>query len=439
MNLRRMVDLRPDERAGVLWSFLYFFALLSSYYILRPLRDEMGITGGVEQLHWMFTGTFLAMLLAVPLFGAAARTLPRHVLLPAVYAFFIVNLLVFHALLQSGIATVYVARAFFIWVSVFNLFVVSVFWSFMADLFSNAQARRLFGFIAAGGSLGALLGPGLTAALAGVLGPFNLLPISALLLGVALLCITRLLAWSGRHGGVESRPHADNTDRAIGGGMLDGIRLVFRSRYLLAICLYIWLFTTLSTFLYFQQAHIVRGAFDDPAQRTAVFAGIDLAVNALTILVQLFVTHRLIARLGLGKTLALLPALMALGFACLGAAPVLAVLVPFQVLRRAGNYAVAKPAREILFTVVSRAERYKAKNLIDTVVYRGGDALSGWLFAGLSGLGLGLAGIALLALPVAAMWMVTGLWLGRWQERLRALAPTETGDYAQNNFTELNG
>lgn len=418
--LQRVVSVEPHEISALFWSFAYFFSLLCGYYILRPLRDEMGIAGGVENLQWVFTGTFITTLAAVPFFGYVSARLPRQRLLPLVYYFFIANILIFYLLFNTAVGQAYVARAFFVWTSVFNLFVVSVFWSFMADLFTNVQARRLFGFIAAGGSAGAVTGPSFTALLATRVGPVNLLLISALLLALAVVCIHRLSAWSDQHRtrgkGIEIR---SASREPLGGSPLAGIRLVFGSPYLLGICAFIWLYTSLSTFLYFTQAQIVAQAFDDPGARTTLFAGIDLAVNTLTITTQVLVTNRLMKWLGLPRTLALVPLLMIVGFIALGVAPVLPVLIAFQIVRRAGNYAVARPAREVLFTVVAREAKYKAKNFIDTVVYRGGDALSGWVFVGLNQLGLGLSAIALVAVPIAALWFVTGLVLGRKQERLR--------------------
>jgi AAA family ATP:ADP antiporter len=331
--------------------------------------------------------------------------------------FFGANLLLFYGLLRLTPDSALLARAFFIWTSVFNLFVVSVFWSFMADLFSPDKARRLFGLIAAGGSLGAVTGPALTALLAPQIGTVNLLLPSTLLLLGALLCVQRLVRLAGddetgdRSGGLRS------DDQALGGGVLDGLRLVLASRYLLGICLFIWLFTGLATLLYFEQAHIVAQAFDDSAQRTRVFALIDLAVNLLTIGIQFFLTGRIIQRFGLPATLALLPVLLALGFAGLALAPALPLLLAVQIARRSGNYALTRPARETLFTVLDRQSRYKAKNFIDTVVYRGGDAISAWAFAGLQALGFGLGGIAALAAPIALVWGWLGWALGR-----RALA-----------------
>jgi len=344
-----------------------------------------------------------------------------------VYYFFIANILTFFALFKTGADREIVARAFFIWTSVFNLFVVSVFWSLMADLYSNSQARRLFGLIAAGGSAGAIVGPAATALLAAPLGPVNLLLVSCALLGGAVICIHRLIALaqsqaapakSGTESDSGTTPPA--AERPLGGGVLSGIALVFRSSYLLGICLFIWLYTTLSTFIYFEQAYIVRAAYDDPAQRTALFASIDLAVNVITILLQALIAGRMMKQAGVTATLALIPLLVAGGFVGLGLAPVLPVLIAFQVLRRAGDYGITRPAREVLFTVVGRETKYKAKNFIDTVVYRAGDAISGWAFAGLKALGVTLTGIAYIAVPVSLAWFATAWFLGRKQEQLRA-------------------
>jgi AAA family ATP:ADP antiporter len=417
--LARAVDVRADEIRALLLSFAYFFCLLCGYYIIRPLREEMGIAGGVENLPWLFTGTFVAMLVAVPLFGATVARFAKRRIVPLVYRFFIANILIFFVLLRFDIGAEHVARAFFIWTSVYNLFVVSVFWSFMADVFRNDQARRLFGFIAAGGSAGALLGPALTAALAVPLGPVALLLISALFLEGAVQCVRRLTV------AIPARARDDTSDGApIGGGVFAGITLVLRSRYLLGICLYILIFTTTSTFLYFQQAHIVAAAFDDPAERTRLFALIDLSVGVLTLLVQCFATGRLIGWLGVGPVLAALPLLTVVGFVGLAMAPTLVVLVAFQSIRRAANFAIAKPSREVLYTVLDAERKYKAKNVIDTLVYRGGDAVSGWAYAGLSAIGLGLPAIALAAVPLAGVWMATGLRLGRAQDRMAARTET---------------
>jgi len=413
---RHLAGVAAGEERGVAWALLYFFVLLCSYYILRPLRDEMGIAGGVENLQWLFTGTFVAMLACVPLFGWLTSRYPRRRFLPAVYLFFIANLLGFYLLFRSGISHAWVARGFFIWVSVFNLFVVAVFWSFMADIFRNQQARRLFGLIAAGGTIGALTGPALTALLAVPLGPVNLLPVSAALLSVAVLCIRRLARWQAD---VQPGDAPATDDRLpLGGGILAGLRQVATSPYLLGISLLMLLFTTLATFLYFQQAEIVRDSFADPARRTTVFALIDLAVNGLTLLTQLFLTGRLVRWLGLPATLALVPLLLAAGFLALAIAPVIAVLAVVQVVRRAGNYAIMRPAREMLYVVLGREAKYKAKSVIDTLVYRGGDAVSAWVYTAMRGLGLELAGIALLSVPLALGWAGLAWRLGVRQNEL---------------------
>ena len=415
--LQRLVNVKPGEERAMLWAFSYFFVLLCSYYILRPMRDEMGIAGGVENLQWLFSGTFVAMLAMVPVFGWLTARYSRAVFLPVVYGFFITNLLLFYILFKSDLTVAWVARAFFIWVSVFNLFVVSVFWSFMADIFSNRQARRLFGFIAAGGTVGALVGPALTAILVEPLGAENLLLISAALLGWAMFCVRQLIAWRKAH--EDTDPVAvQSADLPLGGSMLAGIQLVVRSPYLLGIGLLMLLFTTLATFLYFQQAEIIRDAFADSNQRTAVFASIDFAVNLLTVLIQVFLTARLVSWLGLSWTLALVPLLLTLGFIALAVSPVLSVLVLVQIVRRAGNYAIMRPTREMLYVVLGREEKYKAKNFIDTTVYRGGDAISAWIYAGLRGLGMGLSGIAWLAVPLAGLWALLAYRLGREQTEM---------------------
>ncbi len=421
LRLRQLVSIEPGEIQALFWSFIYFFALLCSYYIIRPMRDEMGIAGGVDKLQWMFTGTFLVMLAAVPLFGWVAKRFPVRQFLPYIYYFFIANLILFFLLFKTDIAHAYVARAFFIWASVFNLFIVSVFWSFMADVFNNDQARRLFGIIAAGGTAGALTGPILTAALVKPLGPANMLLISIAFLAVAVGCIHRITAWKNsihRDSDEAQRVPESARDQAIGGGILAGIRQVFSSSYLIGICLLMLLYTMLATFLYFQQAQIVRDSFDDPANRTALFAAMDFSVNLLTLVTQLALTSRIVSKWGLSWALALIPLSLGIGFLLLGMMPTLSILVVVQVLRRAGNYAVMRPAREMLYVVLGKEEKYKAKNFIDTVVYRGGDAVSAWAYTGLKATGLNPAAIALVAVPLAGVWAWISFNLGKRQTAL---------------------
>jgi AAA family ATP:ADP antiporter len=412
-RIGRLLNIKRDEARAVAWSFLYFFALLSSYYILRPIRDEMGIIADVEKLHWLFSATFVAMLLVVPLFGYMTSHLQRRRFLPYVYYFFIANILLFYLFFLSGYSQVLIARLFFVWLSVFNLFVVSVFWSFMTDLFSDEQAKRLFAVIAAGGTMGAITGPLLTTLLVKSLGTASMLLISAALLGVSVLCIGRLIAWQQpRH---ENATAGRLEEEPLGGAILDGIRLAITSPYLLGICLLMLLFTLLSTFLYFQQAQIIKEAFTDSATRTTLFAAMDLSVNTLTLLLQILVTSRLVKGFGLAFTLALIPLLLALGLTLLGLYTALPVLIAVQVMRRAGNYAIMRPAREMLYVVLTREEKYKAKNFIDTVVYRGGDAVSSWIFTGFKALGLSLSAIAWIAVPISLTWAWIAYRLGRRQ------------------------
>ena len=404
--------MRPEEVRALLWSFAYFFCLLAGYYILRPLRDEMGVAGGVRNLQWLFTATFVTMLAAVPLYGALVARLPRRRFIPLVYHFFVANLAVFWLLLTLDVDRQTVARVFFVWISVFVLFAVSVFWSFMADLFSSEQGKRLYGFIAAGGSAGALAGPVLTIGLAEVLGPVNLLIVAGLLLEGAVVCAMRL----------EPRNEVIlKGEQAVGGGAIDGLLMVLRSPYIAGIMLWVSVLSVAATFLYFEQAAIVAAASDDPAVRTRIFATVDLAVGVLTLAIQFVATGKLIARFGVGAALALLPLVFAGGFAVLAAAPVLAVVITFQALQRTANFAISNPAREVLFTVVARDEKYKAKNVIDIVAVRGADAAGGWLFTALRSLGMEVRSIPLAAIALAAAGVALAVALGRAHERRAAL------------------
>jgi AAA family ATP:ADP antiporter len=406
--LERVVAVRPEEVRALLWSFAYFFCLLAAYYILRPLRDEMGVAGGVRNLQWLFTATFLTMLAAVPLYGALVARLPRRRFIPLVYHFFVANLAIFWALLALDFERQSVARVFFVWLSVFNLFAVSVFWSFMADLYRSEQAKRLYGFIAAGGSAGALAGPAITIGLAQTLGVVNLLVVAALLLEVAVLCAARL---EPRQEQLAEGPPT------IGGGALDGLMMILRSPYIAGIALWVALLSVAATFLYFEQAAIVAAASDDPAVRTRIFATVDLAVGVLTLAVQCLATGKLIQRFGVGPALALLPFVFAAGFAVLAAAPVLAVVIAFQALQRTANFAISNPAREVLFTVLARDEKYKAKNVIDIVAVRGADAAGGWLVTGLRALGMDVRALALSAIALAVAVLALSVALGRAQAR----------------------
>jgi AAA family ATP:ADP antiporter len=404
----------PEEQAAALWSFAYFFTLLAGYYVLRPLRDQMGIAGGVKNLPWLFTATFFTLLVAQPFYGALVARLPRTRFIPIVYHFFAANLSLFWLLLTLGIATTLVARIFFVWVSVFNLFAVAVFWSFMADLFTSEQGKRLFGFIGAGGTLGALLGPVITIGLSVPLGPANLLLPAIMFLELAVLCSHRLEHAVGS-------PSTERThERRLGGSAFDALPELMRSPYLLGVAAWVSLLSFGATILYFEQANIVSATVHGAGAQTRIFASIDLAVGLLTLATQVFATGRVLGRFGVGVSAAALPAVYVVGFAALALVPTLAVVLVFQVVQRWMNFAIANPARQVFFTVVGRTEKYKAKNLIDVVIYRGSDALYGWVFDSLQAIGLKLGGIALWSLPVVAGWLVLSLALGRTQQRRAA-------------------
>jgi ATP:ADP antiporter, AAA family len=420
--LRRVADIREHEVAAVVWSCAYFFFVLSAYYVLRPIRDEMGVAGGVDKLAWLFTATLVAMLLVHPLFTALVARLPRRRFVPLIYRFFILNLVIFFVLFRVADAaqSVWIGRVFFIWTSVFNLFVVSVFWSLMADLFRPSQGQRLFGLIAVGGTLGSILGASITSGLSHVLSAASLLLVSAVLLEIAAQSARILdrdaveIAQAASDGGPAP------AENVIGGGVLEGIGHVARSPYLLGIAVIMLLFTITSTFLYFQQADIVGTVLKDRQARTRVFANIDLAVNILTLVTQIFLTGRMLRWFGVGVALAFLPVLTLVGSAILAMAPVLAVLVVFQVLRRAANFAIQRPAREVLYTVLPRTEKYKAKNFNDTFVYRLGDQVGAWSYTAIAWAGAGLSALALTMLPLSAAWILLAMWLGTRHRRLRA-------------------
>jgi AAA family ATP:ADP antiporter len=408
---QQLFTVRRDEWQVLGLSLLYFLLLMAGYFILRPIRDQMGLAGGVRNLPWLFTATLVATVIVSPLFSMLVSRMPRRRFVAWSYRLLMLCLLVFYGALTllPESAQVWTGRVFFVWVSVFNLFAVSVFWAVMADVFRSEQSRRLYGVIAAGGTLGALIGGLVTAGLVEVLGAPSLLLISLVLLELALWC---MFAITRRVSSTDADQRQRDAD-AIGGSALDGFRLALRSPYLLGICGYMLLYTIGSTFLYFLQAQIVDATIDGRAAQTAYFASVDIWVNSLTLVFQVFVTGRLMARLGVGLTLAALPLISIVGFAGLGAVPVLASVVVFTVARRVTNFAFSRPSREALYVPLDRETKYKAKNLIDTFVYRAGDQVGAWANGALIWMGLGAAGIAFAAVPLAAVWLVLALWLGR--------------------------
>jgi AAA family ATP:ADP antiporter len=422
--LARLIDVQPGEGRALAWSWAYIFSILAAYYVLRPIRDQMGVAGGIENLPWLFTATLVGMLALNLPFAYLVKRMPRARFVPITYRFFAANILAFALTLYLAPPdwTVWIGRVFFVWLSIFNLFVVSIFWATIVDVFSNAQGKRLFGFIAAGATLGAIAGSATTAILAKNVPTWGLMLGAVVLLEIAVFCMRGLAALSTRlHEipGSEASPEGGQ-DRTIGGSVLAGVTRTLASPYLLNISLFLLLFSVTSTFLYFEQAGIAKRSFPDRGAQTAFFASVDLAVNVLTLGVQLFLTGRIVNRLGVALTLAILPAFSILGFAALAAWPTIGVIVAFQVMRRAGNFAIARPVREVLFTVVPREDRYKAKSFIDTVIYRLGDQVGAWSFTGIEGIGLGSTGIAGAAVPLSIAWLVNSLWLGRAQERRRA-------------------
>jgi AAA family ATP:ADP antiporter len=422
--LRRLVVLQPGEAPALLASFATLFCMFASYTMLRPVRDTMGISSGLDKVPLLFWGTFFVMLGLQPVYGWLTSRFPRSVFLPWVYGFFTANLLAFYLWFLLVQDHTLIARIYFVWVSVFNLFVVATFWSLMADVFTREQAGRMFGFIAAGASSGGLVGPAVAQYLAIPLGTINLLPISAGLLALSLVFMRRVILWQ-RAQGVAAGVRAEDTDRALGGSMFAAFQQVVRSPYLLGIALFVFLVTWVSTFLYLEQLAYVARIFATRDQSTRFFARVDFWVQAVSLVAQLFVFARLFKWVGLRVMLVSVPILMTAGYALFALVPVFAVLVGVLAVRRVGEYAITRPCRDSLFTVVTREEKYKAKSLIDTFVYRGGDATSASVYKALTtSLGAGPSAIGWFGALISALWVVLALALGRAQERGRAAAAT---------------
>jgi AAA family ATP:ADP antiporter len=405
------INARPQELGGALAAFCCAFFMFSAYSILRPIRETMGLTSGVETLPALFWGTFALMLLVQPVYGWLTSRYRRTAFLPWVYFFFILNILGFYAWFELQQDHTWIARAYFIWLSVFVLFVVAVFWSLMADVFSREQAGRLFGFIAAGLSLGGLNGPFLGQHLAKPLGTINLLLVSAALLAIALSFQLLVLRWHRRHG--ENTADGVDRDAKLGGTALAAFRQVLESPYLALIALFVFLLTWVSTFLYLEQQAMVAEVFKDRDARTAFFSTIDFWTQAGSLVIQLFLFGRLYRWFGFRTLIVSIPLLMTAGYAVLASVPTFAVLVGVLMIRRIGEYSITRPSRDALFTVVSREEKYKAKSLIDTFVYRGGDATAASAHALLeSAFGLGVSGIAWCGAVIAGVWAMVAWALG---------------------------
>ncbi|MGE0481353.1 MAG: NTP/NDP exchange transporter [Phycisphaerae bacterium] len=439
----RLLAVKPQERGAVAWAALYFFFVLAAHYVLRPVREAMGISGGADKLAWLFVGTALGSFAVQPLYGALVSAFSRAVFIPLAYRGFSLVLVGFSALLTLSPTSRHVAigYAFFIFFSVFNVFIVAVFWSVMADRFRPDQGKRLFGLIGAGGTLGAIAGAAATERLAHGLGAAGLPLVSVLLIEAALWCARRVLA-SARQGdaapadepraarereaadggadstsgGRATSPPRDaepDEQRALArGGLWGGAARVLRSTYLLGVAAYVVLLSGGATLVYMEQGRVVAAAFASQADRTVFFARLDLWVNMLVLLVQVFLAGRVIPKVGVGVTLALLPMVTLAGFVGLAAAPTLSALFWFQVARRAGEYALARPAREVLYTVLKPDEKYKAKNFVDVFVFRAADVLWAWVDRGLRLLG-GSSGALWTGMPLAIAWLVLSALLGR--------------------------
>jgi ATP:ADP antiporter, AAA family len=412
--LARIFVARPGEMPAVLGGFLLFFLLFTSWFMLRPVRETFGIAGGVDNLQWLFLGTFLATLVVVPLYGTLSSRIARKTLFPAAYLLSALVMAGFAFGLWTDPGNVWTARAFYVWSSVFNLFVVSLAWSVMADVFNPEQGHRLFGQIAAGASLGGLTGPLLSGVLVEAFGHAGLLLLSTSLLVSTLGCAAYLHRWRRTTGQPsEQRP----PERPIGGSIWAGLTTVLRSPYLLSFSAFIVLATSAGTFLYFEQARIVEATFPDPVRQTQVFSAIDATVQALTIGIQLFLTGRLAKRLGVTFLLAAVPVAMIFGFTLLALIATFPLLAAVMVARRVGEYGLVRPGREMIFTAVDTETKYKAKNTIDTVVYRGGDALAAWANAGIVAIGSSAVALAIGAM-ISAIWALFGLVVGRQHDRL---------------------
>ena len=416
-TLARACEIHPEEVRATLASFSLVLVLMGSYYLLRPLRDAMASDWTDAEVSWLWTFNFFFSAIAVSLYGTAISKVRIERLVPTVYGFFAASFVAFYVATQIVADRTLIDKSFYVWISVFSLFHISVFWSFMSDTFSKPQAKRLFGFIGAGASIGAIGGPAIAAAVAGFAGTDPLLLIASALIVLTLpivLWIQRLKEAEMHNRDVSAKP---GDLQYIGGNPLSGFIDFLKSPYLLGIALFIFLYTVISSFVYFELKNLL--ADYSRAERSQIWAMMDLVVNILTLVIAAFATGRMAKYMGLPFTLASVPVAIGLGMLILAAAPMVAVVVAIQIARRAGNYAISRPAREMLFTAVDRDLRFKAKPVIDIVVYRGGDMLSGWAFTGLTTLGLGMGAMAAVGAGIAALWAGVGIYLGRQFNRMQ--------------------
>src|SRR5437764_9122656 len=427
--LQKIVDVRAAEVRALWLGFAFHFLILTAYYIVKPIRDGIAASNKLETLPWMFTATLIVMLFANVIYAAIVARMERRKFIPFAYAFFILVLLLFFALMRRGSPAqqLWTGRAFYVWVSVFNLFNTAIFWAFMTDLFTVEQGKRLYAFIAVGGTLGAIGGAYLTKNLIRGMGQANLVAISA-----AMFAIVCLLVRFFPNNFTEGNKVAPAREEPIGGTAWSGITHIARSPYLMGLAATILLYTTTSTWAYFQQTTLAGAALKTSADRTVFLSNLEIWVNSITLFIQVFLTGRFLKWFGVAFTLTALPFLSMLGFTAMAIAPSLAMLAFFQVIRRAAAYALIRPSREILFTVLKREDKYKVKGITDTLGYRVGDQLGAWSYGGLGpiGWGLSLNIISWFAVPITAGWCLLSLWLARKQHALAVAQRQEIPEVA---------
>jgi len=413
--LKSALGVEANEVKATLSAFLFVVILMSAHYILRPVRDAMASDWSDAEVSWLWTLNFFISTVVVAVYGMAVSRFRFQFLVPTMYGFFALTFVIFYVVASYSGDRTLIDKSFYVWVSVFSLFHISIFWSFMSDLFNKEQAGRLFGIIAAGASVGGLIGPSIPSFFSESLGTDNLMLIASVMLLISMPIIIYLqsLKLSNLH---NVDLNANAASATIGGNPFAGFKLFFSNPYLLGIGLFIFLYTGISSFVYFELKNLLAEL--SRTERTAVWAQMDLAANTLSIAMGLFATGRIMGKFGMPVTIALVPVLICIGLIVIAISPLVAVVVGLQIIRRAGNYAITRPAREMLFTRVDRETRFKAKPVIDIVAYRGGDTIMAWLFTGLTqGLGLGLAAVAIVGAGIAALWAIVGIYLGRWFER----------------------
>lgn len=409
--LHKASDIEPNEIKSTALSFLFIFILMLSYYILRPLRDALASDWSDTEVSQLWSLNFFISAAVVAIYGFIVSRVKLQYLVPGVYTFFAGVFFLFYFFMTSFSDVVLIEKTFYVWLSVFSMFHLSVFWSFMSDLFNKDQARRLFATIAAGASAGALIGPMIPTFFAGAMGTNNLMLVAAVILLFPIPIIFKLSKLKKAELGNDDEISTKGKS-TLGGNPFAGFKTFVTDPYLLSIGIFILLYTMISSFVYFEQKHLL--AEYDRATRTQILGSLDWIVNVLTFTIAFFATSRIIKKMGMGFTLALMPFLMCAAILILAFAPIMIILLGLQVVRRAGNYALTRPAREMLFTEVDKEKRFKTKPVIDVVVYRGGDSLTAWLFTGLTeGLGLGMTAVGVIGAGIAAIWAALGIYMGK--------------------------